>query len=217
MVRLHCNDSVFISNTWNKHLFLIYFLSLQFWHKCCVFDKLNTPPEVKGFMFRIYQIINSITETNIVKIRVDWEKELALNIADSFWNQAIMRVNNSSPCARLNVLQFKVLHRLHYSDFKLLKMYSNAKDSCNRCQNSQQIVLTCSGSAPNWQSTGRHFKVLLKSRNINILPDAWMYIFCVQGSGEQTLMKKHKNIIGESTWDPIIRYFDKLKALSLDS
>ena len=72
---------------------------------------LDSPPKLNGFISRIYQIINSAAETNIVKIKGDWEKELGLSLSESFWNQALIRVNKSSSCSRLSIIQFKVLHR----------------------------------------------------------------------------------------------------------
>ena len=98
------------------------------------YDKiLDSPPNLKGCISRIYKIINSAAETNIVKIKGDWEKELGVSLSESFWNQALIRVNKSSSVSRLSIIQFKVLHRVHYCNSKLSKIYPNVQDSCNRC------------------------------------------------------------------------------------
>ena len=228
---------------------------------------LNTQPKAKGFISQIYQIINSLTDTNIGKIKADWEKELGMDIPDSFWKQALIRVNKSSSCARLNLIQFKVLHRLHYSNSKLSKMYSTVADSCNRCHNSPADLTHMFWSCPHLTTYwNKVLKVLADSLSLNLTPNAWMCIFGVQGDGDKTLINKHKNIIAFSTllarrrilmdwkshhppncsmwlrdlvfflklekikfslrghpdtfistWGPIIKYFDELKTLSLDS
>ncbi|KAF3835725.1 hypothetical protein F7725_028283 [Dissostichus mawsoni] len=45
--------------------------------------------------------------------RNTWEKELGLTFSDEWWQGALDRVNSTSSCARLTLIQFKVLHRSH--------------------------------------------------------------------------------------------------------
>ena len=173
---------------------------------------LNTQPKAKGFISQIYQIINSLTDTNIGKIKADWEKELGMNIPHSFWKQALIRVNNSSSCARLNLIQFKVLHRLHYSNSKLSKIYSTVADSCNRCHNSPADLTHMFWSCPHLTTYwNKVLKVLADSLSLNLTPNAWMCIFGVQGDGDKTLINKHKNKISFSTLLARRRIFNGLE------
>lgn len=58
----------------------------------------------------------------IENVKTKWEEDLGTNISGVTWDKALSRVNGTS-CARLNLIQFEVLHRIHYSKFKLAKIY----------------------------------------------------------------------------------------------
>lgn len=62
-----------------------------------------------------------------------WEKELGIQLQDPWWERAKLQVNSSSSCARLNLIQFKVLHRMHFSKAKLAKIFPGSSEACNRC------------------------------------------------------------------------------------
>lgn len=105
----------------------------------------NTPPDSavdsildisshqRGLISRIYTSISQLTETPLDKIRRDWEEELGSAIADNDWEDALTKVNGSTSCARLSLIQFKVLHRIYFINHKLSKIYPNVEDTCNRC------------------------------------------------------------------------------------
>lgn len=54
-------------------------------------------------------------------IKKEWEKELGMDIAEDNWEKSLKYVNICSLNARHSVIQFKILHRLHYSKVKLHK------------------------------------------------------------------------------------------------
>lgn len=74
---------------------------------------LEIPFKSKGLIARIHNFMSSIRKTTIAKIRADWMAELGEDMDDDEWNCAVQRVNNSTSCARLSIIQFKVLHRAH--------------------------------------------------------------------------------------------------------
>ena len=43
-------------------------------------------------------------------------------------------VNITSSCVRLNLIQFKVRHRTHYSKVRLAKIYPELDETCDRCR-----------------------------------------------------------------------------------
>lgn len=57
-------------------------------------------------------------------------------ITDEQWGHAQAMVHSSSICARHGLIQCKILHRVHYTNAKLSKIYPNVKDACNRCNQS---------------------------------------------------------------------------------
>lgn len=70
----------------------------------------------------------SIKNINLDKIHAEWSKDLGVDISEETWNNALFRVNGTTSCTRLGLIQFKVLHRLHYSKVKLSKIYTNVDD-----------------------------------------------------------------------------------------
>ena len=44
------------------------------------------------------------------------------------------RIHTSSSCARLTLIQFKVLYRVHFSKARLSQIYSTVIDICDKCQ-----------------------------------------------------------------------------------
>ena len=60
---------------------------------------------------------------------VRWKSELGRKLSDEWWQRALDMVNSTSSCARLTLIQFKVLHRIHFSKAKLF----NTSYTCDRC------------------------------------------------------------------------------------
>ena len=117
------------------------------------------------------------------KIKKDWEFELGKVIEDGIWEDALRRVNNSSSCARLNLIQLKVVHRIYFTNFKLSKIYPNVTDSCNRCHMSPAHMTHMFWSCPRLQGYWTTiFKHLSEAWNIEISPCAEMALFGVSVS-----------------------------------
>ena len=68
----------------------------------------------------------------ISHIREQWENDLGAQLADEEWDMALTRVHSSSICSRHSLIQFKVLHRLHFSKVKLARIFPNP--ICDRCK-----------------------------------------------------------------------------------
>ncbi|XP_014833189.1 PREDICTED: uncharacterized protein LOC106910967 [Poecilia mexicana] len=82
---------------------------------------LQTPTHCRGLISKIYNSISSLNAVKLDEIRAEWSEELGIHISDETWNHALHRVNGSTSCARLGLIQFKVLHRIHYSRAQTLK------------------------------------------------------------------------------------------------
>lgn len=69
--------------------------------------------------------MTSINPQNIDDIRKSWQSDFGREIADGEWEDTVKQVHSSSPCARNGLIQFKVLHWLHFTNSKLAKIYPN--------------------------------------------------------------------------------------------
>ena len=128
----------------------------------------------------MYTLISHLKATSLDKIRKDWEEELGRAIDGSSWDSALIQVNNSTSCSRLNLIQFKVVHRIYFTNSKLSKMYPDIADTCNRCHmrpaNMTHIFWSCPHLQDYWSVI---FKHLAEALNMKLTPSAETAIFGV--------------------------------------
>ncbi len=97
---------------------------------------LDLNPHDRGLISSIYSIITSIDPQNLDYIRKAWQNDLGREFTDVEWEDALNQVHSSSPCAKHGLVQFKVLHRLHFTNSKLAKIYPNISLVCSKCSQS---------------------------------------------------------------------------------
>lgn len=123
-----------------------------------------------------------------------------VDLEEETWESALLRVNNSTFCAKLTIIQFKILHRIHYSKARLAKIFPNIDASCERCRNPSADLIHMFWSCPTlkayWSTI---FNTLSEALNVELQPNAAMGIFGVTDRGHRTLRKSHKNIIAFTT------------------
>ena len=92
-------------------------------------------PGKKGAVSSLYQTIFSQIETNTEKQRSEWESELGVPLSIEYWETCLSNIHRCSINVRHKLIQFKIIHRLHYSKLKVNKMYPNVSALCNKCRN----------------------------------------------------------------------------------
>jgi hypothetical protein len=141
---------------------------------------LDRPESLKGRLSKLYTCILQSNPSPLVKIRQEWENELGIQFEDSWWVRAKLQVNYSSSCARLNLIQYKVLHRIHFSKAKLAKFFPGTSDACNRCafvpSDLAHTFWLCSKLTGFWKN---FFKIISKVLDIDITPCPLIAIFGV--------------------------------------
>lgn len=153
----------------------------------------------KGIIGKIYAVINSVKIEPLARVRGKWEEELATSISEEEWQSVIKNIYSSSICLRHRVIQFKVVHRLHWSKEKLAKFKPDVNPNCDRCEiepaTLSHMFWNCSKLAPFWQSI---FKFLSNALKINVEPEATIAIF---GTIPQValLNRKYRKVIAFST------------------
>ena len=103
----------------------------QSWENCLVVS-----PNQKGSISRLYDLLSACDTLTPSKAKLSWEAELGVTLSEEYWDIAIERTYSSSSCARLGLIQFKVLHRTHFSKSRLAEIYPNTDNRCDRCNNS---------------------------------------------------------------------------------
>lgn len=99
-----------------------------------LFKILLGPPEMKGLISSLVKFFLRKIAQPAMTIKAMWEEDLNIKITDEVWKNALNNLHHCSINARLQLIQFKVLHRLHYSKVKLHKMFPQTSPLCNRCK-----------------------------------------------------------------------------------
>lgn len=123
-------------------------------------------------------MIASLQESSLDRLRAEWSEELGLEVPEAVWDRAQTRVNGTSSCARLGLIQFKVFHRTYYTKSRLSRIYSDIEDRCERCNTTPadmtHMFWTCPFLRNFWSSV---CKILNEAFNTNVKPSADMAIF----------------------------------------
>lgn len=141
----------------NTHLFR--FFQIRHYVKSCFPHFPNRPPEPlldqflilntkrKGLIGTIYNYIHRLSPNRLNSLRAAWGQDLGIPLPDEQWEKILYSVHSSSICARHNLLQCKILHRVYLTNAKLAKIYPDRTDTCNRCRQSPadlaHMFLTC--------------------------------------------------------------------------
>ena len=76
-------------------------------------------------------------------------------MSDESWLNCLKRIHSTSLCVRHSLIQFKVTHRLHYSNEKLAKIYPGFDAGCPRCRHKPatlgHMFWSCNSLARFWE------------------------------------------------------------------
>ena len=99
-----------------------------------VLDSLmDIRPFSKGAVSRAYSLLQDLSSPSSSHLQEVWRVELGLDIPDDIWEECIDNVHHSSINVRHSLIQFKVVHRLHFSPSRLHKIYDNSSPMCLKC------------------------------------------------------------------------------------
>ena len=156
--------------------------------------KLNT----KGLISIIYNLLNKHKMSTLLSVKDKWERDLCIQISEEIWKKIIDRIFSSSICLRHVVIQFKVVHRLHWSKTRLSQIKQSFDPTCDRCKQEPASLLhmfwTCSKLQNYWKNI---FDVLAKACGVILKPCAFIAIFGVNVDGRLT--KDQTSLIAFST------------------
>lgn len=131
---------------------------------------IKVQPGISGGVSRFYNLL--LEKVNTEKIKLDWEEEMGFNIHENKWEECLRNIHTCSVNARHNLIQFKVIHRLHYSKSKLHKIYPTVSPLCNKCKTVDGTLFhslwSCSKIQPFWKGI---FKFLSEAHSINLEPE----------------------------------------------
>lgn len=101
--------------------------------KDLAYSVLNVNPFNKGTISKIYTLVLNSCPHTWDKAKTAWEGDIGESIPEDTWKSVTLRIHTSSFCIRHGLIQFKVVHQLHYSNDRLIKLYPNVAPTCPRC------------------------------------------------------------------------------------
>lgn len=123
------------------------------------------------------------------------QKFLETVFSEEFWSNALYRVNSSTSCARLSLIQFKVLHRVHLSRARIALFDPTFDKTCIRCHTGEadltHMFWACPTLITYWSTI---FDTLSRICNTQLKPCAEIAIFGAP-TDESNLTQRQLNII----------------------
>lgn len=162
----------------NSHLFRYFQIRHYVQHQFCEFP--NHPPESeldkilslstsrRGLTSTLYNLVHSSCPDPTISLKQTWEQDLGLTISDADWGVILNLTHDTSICARHGLLQCKILHRVHFTNARLAKIYPGRSDACSRCGNSPadhvHMFWSCPKLSAFWSSIFDTLSTALKSK-----------------------------------------------------
>ena len=87
----------------------------------------------RGLISQTYKLINDINPHSLENVRMAWDSDLGVAITNDQWDSILDLIYTSSTSAKHNLIQLKVVHRAHYTNARLAKMYPGSDPLCPRC------------------------------------------------------------------------------------
>lgn len=94
--------------------------------------KLNSSS--KGAIGKIKSLLNTHNLEPLMSLNNQWEGDLGCEHYEEIWDRALDRIHSSSICLRHTIIQFKILHCLHWSKRRLAKFTTSIGPICDRCR-----------------------------------------------------------------------------------
>lgn len=95
----------------------------------CLLQNTGANRKVSHF----YESLLTLQPPSMSAIKSSWENEFGAQIPEATWQQSLDEINNCSINSRHCLIQFRVLHRLHYTKLKLHKLFPNVSPQCDKC------------------------------------------------------------------------------------
>ncbi len=101
------------------------------------YNLVRQAPDTRHMVLQLVSLFSLQLNISSDYLKVAWEKDAGINLSDGLWSEILQRIHSCSINARLQSIQFKIVHRLHYSKVKLHKIYPAVSPVCDRCQGAE--------------------------------------------------------------------------------
>ncbi len=84
-------------------------------------------------MSKIYRALSKIDESVSLPI-AKWEADLSVSWDHNFWSQICLKTFELIRNPGLQLIQYKILHRVHYTGHRMFRMGFTASNNCSHCK-----------------------------------------------------------------------------------
>lgn len=138
----------------------------------------------RGTISRLYNLINSLTSPPTLSSKVHWEDDLNHKFTDAEWDEVLRKTYTSSICARLNLIQLKLVHRVYWTKVRLSKIKPEVNPICDRCHQDNATLIhmfwLCPVLKQFWQSIFTTFSFV---SNLQVNPCPLVALFGIIPDG----------------------------------
>lgn len=140
-------------------------------------------PDSRKLVTSFVNFFSNQLSCNTIYLKNAWEEELGLQIENKVWEKSLSKIHSCSINARHKLIQFKVLHRLHYSKTKLHKIFPSTSPLCDRCKCAEgsltHLFWTCTKLYNFWHEIFQWFGSMY---NCQLLPEPTAALFGISPS-----------------------------------
>lgn len=142
-------------------------------------------------MSYFYESLQSVNPPSTVTVKTAWEDELGIQIPDETWEESLKGINAGSINSRHCLIRLCVIHRLHYSQSNLHKIFPDVSSQCDKCNITEGNVIHSFALCPEIEKYWTiFFKTFSHILNIHIEPDP---VLIVLGTSDVTsVLRKYK-------------------------
>lgn len=119
------------------HIHIHKKLTLQLYIRSTGSMKYSSQPDSRHLIAKTVQLFGDSIVVHTVEIRQAWEKESGMRVPESMWSKCLSQIHSCSINSRHQLIQFKILHRLHYSKVRLHKICPSVSPMCDRCRQAE--------------------------------------------------------------------------------
>ena len=137
-------------------------------HHAALDSLLTIEPYTKGAVSYFYNILQKLNSPSTNSFREEWQRELGNVLWEEMWKICFENIHSSSINARHALIQFKVVHRLHFSPSKI---FNDASFLCMKCSEEQGSLSHQFLQCPRLQTFWSHlFDFFAKAFDTNFPP-----------------------------------------------
>uniref|UniRef100_A0A3P8QX47 Reverse transcriptase domain-containing protein n=1 Tax=Astatotilapia calliptera TaxID=8154 RepID=A0A3P8QX47_ASTCA len=162
-------------------------------------DIFDFKPNAKRVISDVYVLLSNFRLSTLQSLRERWGSDLGQRITDETWHKIINSISSSSICLKHVVIQFKVVHRLHWSKTRLSKIKDGFDPTCDRCRREPASLFHMFWACPKlgsfWKSI---FETISNIFGVPIAPCPFIAIFGVTPC-DASLSKSHSDLLAFCT------------------